>query len=112
VLEDFIRREKITHFDHERIPERIVHAHGSGAHGFFEVTQSLTQYTKADFLQVLAIRRRFLSAPRPLPVVPVPATWHGTCAGVATKFYTRQGNFDLVGKQYRGVLHSGRHEVS
>jgi catalase len=50
-LEDFILREKITHFDHERIPERIVHARGSGAHGFFEVTQSLSQYTKADFLQ-------------------------------------------------------------
>ena len=51
LLEDFILREKITHFDHERIPERIVHARGSGAHGFFEVTQSLSQYTKADFLQ-------------------------------------------------------------
>src|SRR5215467_11728025 len=48
LLEDFILREKITHFDHERIPERIVHARGSGAHGFFEVTQSLSQYTKAD----------------------------------------------------------------
>src|SRR5262245_21683980 len=51
LLEDFILREKITHFDHERIPERIVHARGSGAHGFFEVTQSLSQYTNADFLQ-------------------------------------------------------------
>jgi catalase len=47
LLEDFILREKITHFDHER----IVHARGSGAYGFFEVTQSLSQYTKADFLQ-------------------------------------------------------------
>src|ERR1700738_4829509 len=47
LLEDFILREKITHFDHERIPERIVHARGSGAHGSFEVTQSLSQYTKA-----------------------------------------------------------------
>src|SRR5262245_47735199 len=51
LLEDFILREKITHFDHERIPERIVHARGSGAHGFFELTQSLSQYTKAEFLQ-------------------------------------------------------------
>ncbi len=51
LLEDFILREKITHFDHERIPERIVHARGSGAHGFFELTESLSQYTKADFLQ-------------------------------------------------------------
>ena len=51
LLEDFILREKISHFDHERLPERIVHARGSGAHGFFELTQSLSQYTKADFLQ-------------------------------------------------------------
>jgi len=51
LLEDFVLREKITHFDHERIPERIVHARGSGAHGFFELTQSLIEYTRADFLQ-------------------------------------------------------------
>ncbi len=47
LLEDFILREKLTHFDHERIPERIVHARGSGAHGFFECYEPLTQYTKA-----------------------------------------------------------------
>src|SRR5690606_39701519 len=51
LLEDFILREKITHFDHERIPERIVHARGSGAHGFFEVTNPIPQFTKAAFLQ-------------------------------------------------------------
>ena len=50
LLEDFILREKITHFDHERIPERIVHARGSGAHGVFKLTQSLEKYTKAKFL--------------------------------------------------------------
>ena len=48
LLEDFILREKITHFDHERIPERIVHARGSGAHGFFEVTNPIPELTKAD----------------------------------------------------------------
>src|SRR3978361_11325 len=47
LLQDFILREKITHFDHERIPERVVHARGSGAHGFFECYQPLTQLTKA-----------------------------------------------------------------
>lgn len=47
LLEDFILREKITHFDHERIPERIVHARGSGAHGVFECYQPLTRYTRA-----------------------------------------------------------------
>src|SRR5690606_12682607 len=51
LLEDFILREKITHFDHERIPERIVHARGSAAHGVFELTTSLSEYTKAGFLQ-------------------------------------------------------------
>ena len=50
LLEDFIMREKITHFDHERIPERIVHARGSAAHGYFELTESLEEYTKAKFL--------------------------------------------------------------
>src|SRR5512133_1090348 len=50
LLEDFILREKITHFDHERIPERIVHARGSGAHGVFRLYKSLEKYTKAAFL--------------------------------------------------------------
>src|SRR6186713_3008225 len=51
LLEDFILREKITHFDHERIPERIVHARGSAAHGVFKVYKSMAKYTKAAFLQ-------------------------------------------------------------
>src|SRR3970040_823370 len=50
LLEDFILREKITHFDHERIPERIVHARGSAAHGYFELTKSLSKYTTAEIL--------------------------------------------------------------
>lgn len=50
LLEDFILREKITHFDHERIPERIVHARGSAAHGYFELTKSLKKYTTARIL--------------------------------------------------------------
>jgi catalase len=97
LLEDFILREKITHFDHERIPERIVHARGSGAHGFFEVTESLSKYTKADFLQ---------RAGEKTPVFARFSTVAGGAGsgdlardvrGFATKFYTRQGNFDLVG---------------
>ncbi|MEX0719859.1 MAG: catalase, partial [Balneolaceae bacterium] len=51
LLEDFVMREKIQHFDHERIPERVVHARGSGAHGFFETYKSMSKYTKAHFLQ-------------------------------------------------------------
>src|SRR5450756_1376877 len=53
LLEDFILREKITHFDHERIPERIVHARATGAHGFFELTESLEAYTRARVLTCL-----------------------------------------------------------
>src|SRR4051812_11832476 len=56
LLEDFILREKITHFDHERIPERVVHARGSAAHGYFELTKSLVEYTRADFLQEVGLR--------------------------------------------------------
>ena len=50
LLEDFIFREKMTHFDHESIPERVVHARGSGAHGYFQPYQSMEKYTKAAFL--------------------------------------------------------------
>src|SRR5690606_15923112 len=56
LLEDFILREKITHFDHERIPERIVHARGSGAHGVFELTKPMGKYTKAKFLNDTSIK--------------------------------------------------------
>ena len=62
LLEDFILREKITHFDHERIPERVVHARGAGAHGYFQVYQSLSRYTKAKFLQDPALRTPVLVA--------------------------------------------------
>ncbi|WP_204128441.1 catalase, partial [Pseudomonas ogarae] len=56
LLEDFILREKITHFDHERIPERIVHARGSAAHGYFELTRSLGEYTRARILNEVGVR--------------------------------------------------------
>ncbi|MEO5702457.1 MAG: catalase, partial [Gammaproteobacteria bacterium] len=56
LLEDFQLREKITHFDHERIPERVVHARGAGAHGFFQVYKSQAKYTKAKFLQDPSIK--------------------------------------------------------
>ena len=97
LLEDFILREKITHFDHERIPERIVHARGSGAHGFFELTKSLSKYTKADFLQRVGERTpvfvRFSTVAGGAGSGDLPRD----VRGFATKFYTRQGNFDLVG---------------
>jgi len=97
LLEDFIMREKITHFDHERIPERIVHARGSAAHGYFELYKSLAAITKADFLQ---------HEGQQTPVFVRFSTVQGSrgsadtvrdIRGWATKFYTQQGVFDLVG---------------
>ena len=97
LLQDFILREKIMHFDHERIPERVVHAHGSAAHGYFECLESLTDLTTADFLQ---------RAGEKAPVFARFSTVAGNkgspdlardVRGFAVKFYTRAGNFDLVG---------------
>src|SRR6476661_3370134 len=97
LLEDFIMREKITHFDHERIPERIVHARGEAAHGYFQVYKSLSNYTSADFLQHPA---------KKTPVFVRFSTVAGSrgsadtvrdVRGFAVKFYTEDGVFDLVG---------------
>lgn len=97
LMEDFIFREKITHFDHERIPERVVHARGSGAHGYFQVYESMAQYTKAGFLQDPSIKT---------PVFVRFSTVAGSrgstdlardVRGFAVKFYTQEGNFDIVG---------------
>ena len=97
LLEDFILREKITHFDHERIPERIVHARGSGAHGFFECYEPQTQLTKAA---------PFKEAGKITPVFVRFSTVAGErgskdtardVRGFAVKFYTDEGNWDLVG---------------
>lgn len=98
LLEDFIMREKITHFDHERIPERIVHARGTAAHGYFQVYEALGEkLCKAGFLQDPA---------KKTPVFVRFSTVQGPrgsgdtvrdVRGFATKFYTEEGNFDLVG---------------
>lgn len=97
LLEDFHFREKITHFDHERIPERVVHARGAGVHGEFQVYKPMTEYTKAGFLQDPA---------KTTPVFVRFSTVAGSrgsadtvrdVRGFATKFYTEEGNYDLVG---------------
>ena len=97
LLEDFILREKLTHFDHERIPERVVHARGSGAHGFFECYEPLTQHTKAA---------PFKEAGKITPVFVRFSTVAGErgskdtardVRGFAVKFYTDEGIWDLVG---------------
>ncbi|MFI7275338.1 catalase [Streptomyces sp. NPDC049879] len=97
LMEDFHFREKITHFDHERIPERVVHARGAGAYGHFRPYESMAEWTKADFLQ---------DPDRSTPVFVRFSTVAGSrgsadtvrdVRGFATKFYTREGNYDLVG---------------
>jgi catalase len=97
LLEDFIMREKITHFDHERIPERIVHARGTAAHGFFESYADHSNLTKAGFLRdpgkktPVYVRFSTVQGPRGS------ADTVRDVRGFATKFYTDEGNFDLVG---------------
>lgn len=97
LLEDFILREKITHFDHERIPERIVHARGSGAHGYFQPYECAGDITCASFLQDPAKRTevfaRFSTVAGGAGSVDLPRD----VRGFAVKFYTEEGNFDLVG---------------
>jgi catalase len=97
LLEDFVLREKIFHFDHERIPERIVHARGSAAHGFFEVYESLADITKADLFQrpgeKTPVFTRFSTVAGGAGSVDTPRD----VRGFAVKFYTQEGNWDLVG---------------
>ena len=97
LLEDFVLREKIFHFDHERIPERIVHARGSGAHGYFELTESLADITKADLFQRVGEKTplftRFSTVAGGAGSVDTPRD----VRGFAVKFYTKEGNWDLVG---------------
>lgn len=97
LMQDFIFREKVTHFDHERIPERVVHARGSGAHGYFQCYQDMSNLTMA----------KFLAAPnKKTPVFVRFSTVAGfrgspdtvrDVRGFAVKFYTEDGNYDLVG---------------
>jgi catalase len=97
LLQDFILREKIMSFDHERIPERVVHARGSAAHGYFECLEDCSDVTHADFLQRpgdrVPVFTRFSTVAGNKGSADVPRD----VRGFAVKFYTQQGNFDLVG---------------
>ena len=96
LLEDFVHREKITHFDHERIPERVVHARGSAAHGYFEAARGASKFSKAAFLQPgqrTKVFTRISTVAGGAGSVDTPRD----VRGFAVKFYTEEGNFDLVG---------------
>jgi len=97
LLEDFHLREKITHFDHERIPERVVHARGAGAHGVFQVYEPLTKLTRAAFLQDPAVRTPVFVRFSTVVGSRGSADTARDVRGFAVKFYTSEGNFDLVG---------------
>ncbi|MEU6254642.1 catalase [Streptomyces sp. NPDC047043] len=100
LMEDFHFREKLTHFDHERIPERVVHARGAGAYGFFEPYESCAEFTRAAFLQDPSVQTevfvRFSTVQGPRGS----ADTVRDVRGFATKFYTSEGNYDLVGNNF------------
>ena len=97
LLEDFILREKITHFDHERIPERIVHARGTGAHGYFELSASLSDVTTAQVLTEVGVRTPVFARFSTVAGGAGSADTPRDVRGFAVKLYTQQGNWDLVG---------------
>jgi catalase len=121
LMEDFHFREKITHFDHERIPERVVHARGSAAHGYFEVYESLAEITKASFLQDPSKQTPVFVRFSQVLGDRGSADTVRDVRGFATKFYTDEGNFDLVGNnipvffiqdaiKFPDLIHAGRPE--
>jgi catalase len=122
LLEDFVLREKIFHFDHERIPERIVHARDSGAHGTFVCSQPVPELTRAHILQKKGrecpVFVRFSTVAGGAGSVDTPRD----VRGFATKFYTEEGNWDLVGNnipvffiqdgiKFPGLVHSVKKEA-
>lgn len=97
LLEDFHLREKMMHFDHERIPERVVHARGSGAHGYFQVYEPLTELTKAKVFQDPSVKTPVFVRFSTVTGFRGSADTVRDVRGFAVKFYTEEGNWDLVG---------------
>jgi catalase len=97
LIEDFHFREKIFHFDHERIPERVVHARGYGAHGFFENYKSFSKYTRADLLQRAGEKTPAFVRFSTVAGNKGSADLARDVRGFAVKLYTKEGNWDIVG---------------
>lgn len=97
LMEDFHFREKMTHFDHERIPERIVHARGAGAHGYFESYGDLSEFTKAGFLSAKGKKTPVFTRFSTVAGFKGSTDLARDVRGFAVKFYTEEGNYDLVG---------------
>ncbi len=111
-LEDFHFREKIFHFDHERIPERVVHARGYGAHGYFETYESLSHITAADIFQREG--ERTPASVRFSTVVGSKGSFDlaRDVRGFAVKLYTQQGNWDIVGNNIPVFIYSRCNQIS
>ena len=97
IMEDFHLIDKLAHFDRERIPERVVHAKGAGAHGYFEVTNDVTKYCKAKFLNEIGKRTPILLRFSTVGGEKGSADTERDPRGFAIKFYTEEGNWDMVG---------------
>jgi catalase len=97
LIQDVHLLEKLAHFNRERVPERVVHAKGAGAHGYFEVTNDLSQYTKADFLNTVGKRTPMFARFSTVAGELGSADTVRDPRGFALKFYTEEGNYDLVG---------------
>ena len=97
LLEDFHFREKLAHFDRERIPERVVHARGAGVHGYFQPYESLADYTKAKFLQDPAVKTPVFARFSTVVGFRGSADTVRDVRGFSVKFYTEEGNYDFVG---------------
>jgi catalase len=95
--EDFHFQEKLTHFDRERIPERVVHARGSGAHGYFQPYESMAEYTKAKFLQDPSVQTPVFVRFSTVVGFRGSADTVRDVRGFSVKFYTEDGNYDFVG---------------
>nr|WP_131195767.1 catalase [Lichenihabitans psoromatis] len=97
LLEDFALIEKLNHFNHERIPERVVHARGAAAHGFFELTDSLAEFSKAKILGDVGVKTPLFTRFSTVGGNMGSADTARDVRGFAVKFYTQEGNWDLVG---------------
>lgn len=97
LIQDVALLEKLAHFNRERIPERVVHAKGAGAHGYFEVTNDLTEYTKADFLSEIGKKTPVFTRFSTVAGESGSADTLRDPRGFAVKLYTDEGNYDIVG---------------
>ena len=112
LMQDVHLLEKLSHFDRERIPERVVHAKGAGAYGYFEVTADVTKYTRAKFLSQAGKRTEVFARFSTVGGEKGSADAERDPRGFALKFYTEEGNYDMVGNNTPVFFIRGPSEVS